>query len=316
VGDGTSTARYSPVRVSGLDDISFFVAATGKPVPTYQWQRKPAGQSTFTNLTDNSAYVGSTTAVLRVVAPTSAQNGDQFRCVVTNLAGNVTSSAASLVLGNPTMAIVSGNNQSAAPSAFNSQAFDVAVWNAAGSLPLMGVPVTFAVQSGGGMLATSNTGSPSLLSTITLNTDIDGTAQVFYQQPSATGVTSQITASSGGAQITFSTSTASPGTPPSAPPALRATTATPTAVSFKWGSSIPQGSASITGYNVYRNGTLVSSSQVSTSYSDSSVTAGTAYTYTVKAVDSTGAVSTAATLSITPPALSTSGTFELYTPTP
>ena len=43
---------------------------------------------------------------------------------------------------------------------------------------------------------------------------------------------------------------------------------------------------------------------------------GRGYTYTVKAVDSSGNLSTAATLNVSAPALSTSGTFDVFTPTP
>jgi kumamolisin len=79
---------------------TFSVAATGNPTPSYQWQRWPAGGSTWTSLTDGVAYSGSTTATLAIVAATLAMSGDQFQCVVANIAGSVTSSpAASLTVG-------------------------------------------------------------------------------------------------------------------------------------------------------------------------------------------------------------------------
>ena len=43
----------------------------------------------------------------------------------------------------------------------------------------------------------------------------------------------------------------------------------------------------VTGYNVFRNGTQVGTS-TSTSYTDSGLTASTAYSYTVKARDAAG----------------------------
>jgi fibronectin type 3 domain-containing protein len=55
---------------------------------------------------------------------------------------------------------------------------------------------------------------------------------------------------------------------------------------------------------------------MSTSYTDSTVTAGTSYTYTIKAVDTAGTLSTATALTVSAPANSTSGTFDVYNPTP
>jgi poly(hydroxyalkanoate) depolymerase family esterase len=68
-----------------------------------------------------------------------------------------------------------------------------------------------------------------------------------------------------------------------APAALRVTGTTDTTAALSW--SAVSGAAS---YAVYRNGTRVGSA-TSPSYTDSGLTAGTAYTYTVAAVDSSGA---------------------------
>jgi hypothetical protein len=53
---------------------------------------------------------------------------------------------------------------------------------------------------------------------------------------------------------------------------------------------------------------------MSQSYVDSTATGGTTYTYTIKAVDASGNLSSAATLTIAAPVSSTSGTFDLYQP--
>ena len=76
----------------------FTVAATGTPVPTYLWQRLPAGATTWSNLGNNASYAGVTTATLTVGSTTQAMNGDQFRCVVTNSAGTATSGAVTLTV--------------------------------------------------------------------------------------------------------------------------------------------------------------------------------------------------------------------------
>lgn len=105
----------------------------------------------------------------------------------------------------PTLTIVGGDNQSAVPGAFIPLALDVGVWNSGGTSPLINAPMTFTVTSGGGKLAES-IGGP-LMDSITLRSDVDGTGQVFYRQPSGAGVTSSITASAGLAFVVFHTST-------------------------------------------------------------------------------------------------------------
>ena len=71
-----------------------------------------------------------------------------------------------------------------------------------------------------------------------------------------------------------------------APTGLAVTGTTNTSVSLSW--SAVSGAAS---YNVYRGGTKVNSSPVTgTSYTDSGLSAGAQYSYTVAAVDSSGAI--------------------------
>jgi hypothetical protein len=217
----------------------------------------------------------------------------------------------------PTLSIVGGNNQSTTAGQFNVQPFDVAVWNSAGTQPIVGTSLTFSVQSGGGKLATTNTGSPTLYNTLTLTTDGDGTAQVYYQQPATAGITSQIAASSGGTQILLTTQSTSPTPPPSSPGWVRASTSSPTSVAFSWANSVPASGRTLAGYYIYRNGTQLNGTpQLGTTYTDSGVSAGTAYTYIIRAVDSVGNLSAAATLNVTAPASSLSGTFDVLTPTP
>ena len=71
--------------------VKFTVAAAGQNL-SYQWQFKAPGTSTW----NNSSMTGAKTATLTVEA-TAARNGQQYRCVVTNEAGSVTSEPATLV---------------------------------------------------------------------------------------------------------------------------------------------------------------------------------------------------------------------------
>ena len=80
-------------------------------------------------------------------------------------------------------------------------------------------------------------------------------------------------------------------TAPSAPTAL-AGTATSTGATLTWSASTDN--VGVTGYDVYRGGSLVGTS-TGTTYADTGLTAATAYTYTVKAKDAAGNTSAAST---------------------
>ena len=76
------------------ENATFTIEATGDEL-SYQWQYKRAGQD------DWNDWAGKTSATLRFKG-TATNNGYQYRCVVTNAAGSVTSSAATLtVMGKP-----------------------------------------------------------------------------------------------------------------------------------------------------------------------------------------------------------------------
>jgi chitodextrinase len=77
--------------------------------------------------------------------------------------------------------------------------------------------------------------------------------------------------------------------PPSAPSALTATASTANRVDLSWGAS--SDNTGVTGYEVFRGGALLATTPA-TSYSDTTVGAGTSYTYQVKARDAAGNRST------------------------
>jgi glucose/arabinose dehydrogenase len=80
-----------------FQNAQFTVAANGVPIPDYQWQVSTNAGSSWTNLTNTPPYSGVTTATLTVDA-SAPLNGYQFRCVVSNSAGSVTSAAATLAI--------------------------------------------------------------------------------------------------------------------------------------------------------------------------------------------------------------------------
>ncbi|GIH41478.1 hypothetical protein Mco01_44780 [Microbispora corallina] len=79
-------------------------------------------------------------------------------------------------------------------------------------------------------------------------------------------------------------------TAPSAPGNLRVTGTTSSSVALAWDASTDN--VGVTGYNVYRGSTLVTT-VTGTSYTDTGLAASTAYSYTVKAKDAAGNLSAA-----------------------
>jgi hypothetical protein len=74
---------------------------------------------------------------------------------------------------------------------------------------------------------------------------------------------------------------------PSVPSGLVATATSTSEVSVNWNASIDSGGSGLAGYQVYRNGTLVTTT-TATSYGDSGLSAATSYCYTIVAYDNAG----------------------------
>ena len=89
-----------PVDRSTTPDLAvvFDLVASSYPNPSYQWQRKPSGSSAWADLSSTGGFSGATTTALTISAPTRSMNGDQFRCVVSNEVGVVTTAVATLTV--------------------------------------------------------------------------------------------------------------------------------------------------------------------------------------------------------------------------
>jgi hypothetical protein len=99
---------------------------------------------------------------------------------------------------------------------------------------------------------------------------------------------------------TSSAGTAPNTTSPSAPSNVAATAVSSSQINLSWTASTDN--VSINGYNIYRNGSQIGTSNT-TSYSDTGLTPGTTYSYTVAAFDTAGNVSAQSTsVSATTPA--------------
>ena len=101
------TVQPASVTVTAPATATFTVAATGTPAPSYQWMQELPNAGAFTAIT------GATSASYTTPATTTANNGIQYECVVTNISGSVTSAVASLAVNaTPQIAIASPVNNS------------------------------------------------------------------------------------------------------------------------------------------------------------------------------------------------------------
>lgn len=72
--------------------VSFTAAGTGTPTPTYQWQVSTIAVPAFTNI------AGATNATYTIASAALGDNGNQYRCVLTNSCGSVNTTAATLTV--------------------------------------------------------------------------------------------------------------------------------------------------------------------------------------------------------------------------
>jgi Immunoglobulin domain/NHL repeat len=111
-----TTQPFTQIATAG-GGASFSAAGSGNPAPSCQWQRSTDGGNNWSDLVATAPYSGTTTGTLTITSATAAMNGDQYRCVETNLAGSTTTSPAILIVNNSlavaTLAGLAGSSGSA-----------------------------------------------------------------------------------------------------------------------------------------------------------------------------------------------------------
>ena len=154
-----SNAVYT-TTTGGPPYPTFTVVANGTPTPTYQWQVSTDSGATWGNIDGSNplnGYNGVTTPTLTI---SQVFNGYQYRVMVTNIAGAVTSNAATLTVQVPVVMTQPSGDATVAPGQ-----------NATFSVGASGTPVptdTWQVSTDNG--ATWTTITNSSLYTIQPNT--------------------------------------------------------------------------------------------------------------------------------------------------
>src|SRR5271154_6429571 len=230
---------------------TFRVAATGTAPLSYQWMK------------NNTAIAGATAASYTTPATTSAANGSQFAVVVTNTAGSMTSSTATLTV----------SAAAVAPS-ITAQPVSQTV--------TVGQTATFSVVATGT--------APLSYQWMKNSTAIAGATAASYTTPATTSAANgsqfAVVVTNTAGSMTSSTATLtvnSSATLPGVPTGLTATAVSSSEIDLSWTAS----TGTVTGYNVYRSGNQIGTS-TTTTYADTGLTASTSYSYTVAAHDSLG----------------------------
>ena len=166
--------------VIATQNTTFTVAVTANPAAAYQWQRLPAGSSTWGNLTNVSPYSGTSTATLTITGATIAMSGDQFRCIATNGLGSLTSSPATLTVTIPPH-ITSSNTATFTMSQPGSFAV-TATGTPAPTFSATGLPVWVSLNATTGLLSgtpPSVTGAPFAITITASNGAAPAAVQSF-----------------------------------------------------------------------------------------------------------------------------------------
>jgi hypothetical protein len=155
------TGNPSSQTVTAGQTATFTASAGGTPTPTVQWQMSANGGA-FANI------AAATSTTLTLTATTASQNGNQYRAVFTNTAGNATTAAATLTVDFAPQITQQPTNQSAnagAPASFTA---------AASGNPAP--TVQWQVSAGGGAF-TSIAGATSTTLTLTATTSAQNSNQ-------------------------------------------------------------------------------------------------------------------------------------------
>lgn len=165
------TAQAAHRTICNGDNTTFSITATGTSL-TYQWQVNTG--SGWSNVSNTGIYSGATTSTLALTAATTAEDGYQYRCIVSGICSpSETSSARSLTIN--TAPVINTQPANTTVCSGGNANFSVA---ASGS----GLTYQWQVNTGSSWSNLSNTGiySGTTNSTLTLTGATTGSVSGYY----------------------------------------------------------------------------------------------------------------------------------------
>ena len=228
----------------------------------------------FNTSTNGSYSTGSYTANLTGLACATTY---YFRAYATNSSGNAVSSGTSFTTSACPVTIATVSS-SAATSVGSSTAtlhgsIDV---DGTASSTIRGFNYGLTAAYGTTVSTTGTYGTGSFTSNLTgLTCATAYHFRAFATNPSGTGYGSDTTLTTGSCSSSVNSV--------SSPINIRATSVTVSTITLSWDSAIAD--LGVSGYNVYRGGVLIAPLNPGTTYTDSGLSASTAYSYTISAVD-------------------------------
>jgi len=250
----TITTQPANETVVAGQTATFTAVANGTGPLSYQWLKNGANIS------------GATSSSYTTPATTTSQSGTTFDVVVTNSAGSVTSTQATMTVNAAAVApTITTQPANQTVTAGQTATFTVV---ASGTAPL-----SYQWQKNGANIAGAT--SSTYTTPATTASDSGSTFDVIV-----TNTAGSVTSSA--AALTVNASTA----PPTVPTGLTATAVSSSQINLSWSASTDS-SGTLAGYKIYLNGTQVGTS-TTTSYQSTGLAASTTYTYNVAAYDIAG----------------------------
>ncbi len=191
------TIQPADQTVAVAQTATFSVAATGTAPLSYQWQK------------GTTPISGASAASYTTPATTSADNGSQFKVVVSNSAGSITSSAATLTVSSPSAPVITQQPSNQTVTVGQTATFSVAATGTAplsyqwekGTTPISGAtaasyttPATTSSDNGSQFKVVVSNSAGSITSSAATLTVSSPSAPVITQQPSNQTVTTGQTA--------------------------------------------------------------------------------------------------------------------------
>jgi chitodextrinase len=254
---GLAAIAASPTQIN----LSWSASSDNQGVTGYRIYRGGTMVGTVGNVTtySNTGLTGSTTYSYTVLA--------------IDAAGNTSNQSAPAVATTPA---TPDTTPPSVPSGVSATAVSSSQINVGWTASTDNVGVTgYRIRRGGALITTVGNVTSYQNTGLTASTAYSYTIEAVDAASNASG------------QSTVASATTLADTsPPSIPSGLSATAVSPTQINLSWSPSTDN--VGVTGYRVYRNGSLIITLTNVTSYQNTGLTASTAYSYTVEAVDGAG----------------------------